>query len=420
MAFPGSDLPTPLAAAERAARFIASARRRADGGLTWVVDPDEPERPHPVGSPHSYYAGSAGVVMFLLELAATTGDQSYLDDAAAGADHLVATWRTHLDFAGAIPLPGYGLTLYGGVAGVAYALAEVWRATGESRYAETASAIGAHLVERAGPHGWTGTPTVLGDAGITLALLRLAEVLGDPAAATRAAATRLVEAGESDPRGGLRWSTPGPYRPGFNAGTAGVAFTLVRAYEVTGDADYLYAARRGGEHLAAVATVADDAAVVFRSEPDETDLYLLGACAGSVGVARLFAALAKSDEGDGEWAGRFARGITASGVPDRQAPGLWYTTSQCCGLAGVLDLFVALGDLTTAQRVADQLLSRAMPTADGGLRWYQAWARTDPRTLAAETGFQIGAAGVGSALLRLHRAHAPDVARAALPVLPDR
>lgn len=52
----------------------------------------------------------------------------------------------------------------------------------------------------------------------------------------------------------------------------------------------------------------------------------------------------------------------------------------------------------------DHLLSRATDVDGAGARWYQAWTRTQPWNVNAETGYMIGAAGVGSALVHLHLA----------------
>jgi hypothetical protein len=76
----------------------------------------------------------------------------------------------------------------------------------------------------------------------------------------------------------------------------------------------------------------------------------------------------------------------------------------------VLDLFLGLwhglGDphhLAFARRVGDSLVQRANRSG-AEARWYQAWHRTNPDLIAAETGYMIGDAGVGSALLHLHLA----------------
>jgi hypothetical protein len=188
---------------------------------------------------------------------------------------------------------------------------------------------------------------------------------------------------------------------------------LARLYEEIGDLRFLAAAREGVANIQAIATVDGDAALLFYREPDLTDLYYLGYCHGPVGTARTFYQLYRVTQEPGylEWAERFARGILASGAPERQTPGLWNVVCQCCGTTGISDFFVSLWlatgraeYLAYAQRVGVQTRDRAAAVDGAGACWYQAWTRTQPDAIAAETGYMIGAAGVGSAFLHLYLA----------------
>jgi hypothetical protein len=196
-------------------------------------------------------------------------------------------------------------------------------------------------------------------------------------------------------------------------GTAGVAFVLARLYEETGDERFRDAAREGEAHIEGLASVEDDAALLFFREPDEMSLFYLGYCGGPVGTARLPYQMYKitGDQRYLEWAERFARGIMKSGAPEQQTPGLWNVVCQCCGTAGILDFFTSLWIATGketyrdfARRVADVTLGRGTRVEPDGRRWYQAWTRVEPHNVTAETGYMIGAAGVGSAFLRFHLA----------------
>ncbi len=86
-----SPKPTPapdyLAAAVRAARWLRTARIETPEGLLWLTGP---ERPEGMDTAPNLYSGSAGVVLFLLELARATGDKAHREEAAAGADALIA------------------------------------------------------------------------------------------------------------------------------------------------------------------------------------------------------------------------------------------------------------------------------------------------------------------------------------------
>jgi len=430
MSFPDSSR-RYLDAALGAASWIRSNARETERGLRWLPDPDQPEKRTTVSTPPSLYSGNGGIVLFLLELAAATGDPSWLEDARRGGEEIVATWRDAIDAPSFIPLANVGLDFQFGVGGAAFVLAQLWRATSDERYRFAAEAIGDEIVARAKLTGedvsWIGESTIgIGDGGIVLNLLWLADFLDRPDyrdLALRAGKTLLAKR-EPDPRGGVRWrgslletlgAPSGAYAPNFELGTAGVAFLMARLHEVSDDPAFLEAARAGAEHVQALATVdpANDSALLFYREPDYTDLFYLGYCHGPVGTSRLFYKLHQltSDSADLDWTRRFARGISTSGLPDAPTPGLWNVACQCCGTGGVFDyftsLYVALGDQEYrdyAERLADGTLDRGVNPDGAGLRWYQAWTRTEPELLAAETGYMIGAAGIGSAFLRLHLA----------------
>jgi lantibiotic modifying enzyme len=418
-----------LDAAEAAARWIRTAARPMEHGLGWLPEPDHPERATTVTAAPTIYSGNAGIVLFFLELARATGDDSYLDEARRGADQLAATWREVLDFPFLVPLDNVNLDFNHGLSGTAFALANVWQATGATAYRDAALEITRHIAGAARPAGagveWTGAASAgLGDGSILFYLLWAARAFDDASLlelATRAG-DRMLEMAQPDPRGGLKWlgfplerlgAPEGAYMPNFEFGTAGVAFVLTRLYAETGQARVLEAARAGAAHVQALATVHGDAALLFHREPDMTDLYYLGYCGGPVGTARLFYALyeATREREYLDWTERFARGISESGVPEKQTPGLWNVVCQCCGTAGIIDFFTSLWvatgrteHLAYAKRVADQTLSRATDLDGAGARWYQAWTRTQPWVVTAETGYMIGAAGVGAACLHLHLA----------------
>jgi lantibiotic modifying enzyme len=430
-----------LEGAREAARWIGSAAKETERGLLWLPEPDHPEKSTTVSGPMGIYSGSAGIVLFLLELANATGDVATLADATRGADYLAATWRDALSTTSMLNPSGPNLDFQQGLSGLAFVLVEAARLTQNNRYREAAVAIADQVVAEAKATSsgvtWGGAPTIgLGDGGIVLFLLWAARELASPSyldLATRAG-HHILALAQPDRRGGVRWDGPsmerygvpaGAAMPNFELGTAGVAFVLARLFEETGDQRFLEGGRAGAAHVQALATVKDDAALVYYREPDHTDLYYLGYCHGPVGTARLFYQLYQMT---GEpayltWTEQLARGIVASGVPEKQAPGLWNVVCQCCGTAGVLDFFVSLWQVTQraeyrqlAERVAGQLLSRASNLDGKGYRWYQAWTRVQPWNVTAETGYMIGAAGVGSALLHLHLA---EEGRYAASLFPD-
>ena len=398
-----------------------------------LPDPDHSGKSATIGPDNTIYSGSAGIVLFFLELARATGDTSYLKDAARGADYLAASWQSLPARQGTAVLRDRGLSFDQGLAGTAFALAETWSATGNAHYRDAALAATRALASHAYPAGegveWLPSPSVGQGGGIVLYLLYAGRAFKDRTFVQLAqrGGDRIVELAESDPRGGVRWQgLPGQgpatvaahvplnsYSPNFELGTAGIAFVLARLYEESRQEKFLNAARQGARHIQSIATVQGDSALVYYREPDLTNLYYLGYCHGPAGTARLFYQLHKvtGEPGYLEWTEKLARGIVRSGVPEKLTPGYWNVACQCCGSAAVTDLFVSLWRVTGkshylefGRRVADQLISREDDLDGKGYRWYQAWTRVKPWDVNAETGYKIGAAGIGAALLHVHLA----------------
>jgi lantibiotic modifying enzyme len=412
---------TDLDVAVRAARWISRSRVKTPDGLAWPADPADANT---VG--RSFYTGTPGILLFLLELHDATGERSYLDDARSGADDLVASLRDEANFDGG---------LYTGAAGIGFVLTETWRRTDDPKYRDAARHSVTLLRRHAKTAGagveWSDSADIIsGGAGITLFLLYASRVLGDDDAVELAAlaGSRLAELGKAAD-GGFKWAigprVPTLY-PNFSHGTAGVCYALATLYEVTRDRPLLDAALQGTEYLNAVADRADGACKVFHHEPGGETLYYLSWCHGGPGTARLFHRLADVT-GDKRWLGQidcYARGVTAMGAPIARSPGYWQNISQCCGNAGVGEFFLSLHRLwpdrgydRIARSAADDIMARATEDGDG-LKWVQAEHRVRPELLVAQTGRMQGAAGVGSFFLRLDGLAANRQPRTVLPDSP--
>ncbi len=414
--------------------WLDAHRVETPDGATWPADPADP-----ASTGYTLYTHSPGVLPFALELFHAAGDQRHLDAAAAGASHLAAA----LD-------QGHAAGLYTGLAGIAFVLAETWRATGRGAHRADAARATRLLLDGARPVGsgiaWPlgsgddvreSNDIISGTAGTGLGLLRLHRVLAEDGAldAAEAAGARLLErAVETD--AGLRWEMwPGYARemPNFSHGTAGVAYFLATLHGATGEGDFLDAALAGARYLVSQATPDGDADSpgyrIFHSRPGGEDLYYLSWCHGPVGTNRLFHRLAEIT-GDGQWrdwVARGARGVMATGIPERRTPGFWENVGQCCGTAGVAEHFLALHRTTGngeyrafVDRLNSDLAERAtaVDTAAGsGRKWIQAEHRVQPELLVAQTGHMQGAAGIGKWFLHMdaveERGEGPRV------VLPD-
>ncbi len=409
---PPKTTPAPdyLDAAVRAARWIHTARVETPEGLLWLTGP---ERPEGLDTAPNLYSGSAGVVLFLLELARAAGDKAHREEAAAGADALIAS------LPGEIRIDRAENGLYTGVAGIGFTLFRVYQETGDDAYRKGALRCRDLIHAAAKPAGsgiqWGEvTDIIAGSAGTGLYLLYMAGNTDDPASRELAAKAglRLAELGIPE-GGGKKWRMDPELKrlmPNFSHGTAGVAYFLAALHRETGRQELLDAALAGARYLQSVASATGDSCLIFHNEPDGKDLYYLGWCHGPVGTARLFVQLHRIDPKAGwlGWAHRGAKGILASGIPEKQTPGFWNNLGQCCGSAGVAEFFLDLGKLTGdgaypafARRVARDLLDRATATPGGGLKWTHAEHRVRPDYTYAQTGYMQGAAGIGMLLLRL-------------------
>ena len=73
---PNVDL---LRSAKSTAEWIESAQKQDERGVWWLPDPDHPDKATTVSATNAIYSGSAGTILFFIQLARATGDTKYLD-----------------------------------------------------------------------------------------------------------------------------------------------------------------------------------------------------------------------------------------------------------------------------------------------------------------------------------------------------
>jgi len=408
-----------LAAAEKAAAWIESSTIRTPDGQTWPADPKDPKSVN-----NSLYAGTPGIVLFLLEAYSSTGKQAYLQDARGGADTLLAAL-----------LQEQGMGLYEGLSGVLFALEETFKATGDHKYKKgfldgLEKIRGGALQKGAGVEWGSVTDIISGSAGTGLFLIYAYHETKDRAwlALAARAGQRLIELGKPE-NGGLKWAMDPEYprlMPNFSHGTAGIAYFLARLHQETNRKEFLDAASAGAKYLLSVASIEGETCQIFHHEPDGKDLYYLGWCHGPVGTARLFYVLSEAT-GDSswlDWVRRSANALLTSGIPDKETPGFWNNDGICCGLAGVGEFFLDLGRalkdksyLEFSDRVTARLLAKATLAGDQ-MFWVQAEHRVRPDFLVAQTGYMQGAAGIGTFLLQLDAARRGKATKIVFPDTP--
>lgn len=415
--------------------FIASCRADGEVGTSWQRIPGGGS------SRHTLYHGSAGVVLFYLELHRATGEQPYLDTAIAGGDELIAA----LDGA------DVSVAIYSGLPGYMFVLNELAKASERSEFREAAAGLVGRMADQSQPLGsgigWieaipfsditgiTGERELLdlsigaAGAGIGLLYAHRNALSADALGLAVQTADRLIEM-SVDGEGGPNWlmmaDMPFPFdAPNFAHGAAGVAYFLADLHRATGEQRYLDVAIAAAGYVEAHTVERDGGHLVCHTD-QHPGLYYLGVCHGPPGTGRLMFLLHEIT-GDDRWLvwlhGNM-RGLLATGAPEQRSDGLWNNFGQCCGDAGLGDyalwLHRATGNpayLDVARRVAAVVLD-ASTVGDGKRSWSQAEHRERPDFVESQTGYMQGAAGIGSFLLHLATNNSDQVSKIALPDVP--
>lgn len=426
-----------LEGAKRAAEWIRVSAIKTNQGTRW---PFQPVNPHEMDhyDEFSFYSGASGIIYFFIKMGQALKDPSYFEDAIEGGQYIMANWKQDAESAKAFSLPNSQWGFFNGAAGIAFVLTELGHATGKTEFNRYAEGIIEDMIEAAVKTDqgliWTGEAGIFTDSGIILFLLYAAEQYKKPEWKELAisAGKRLLTIGEKDPLGGMRFKglngslrggTDQTFYPNFEMGSAGITYTLARLFEETRNGEFLQAAEEGAAFIRGIARKEGNAAFIPHSLPELQDVFYLGYCHGSAGTARLFYKLynVTGDAIHKEWYEMLVKGILETGAPESHSAGYWHVCSQCCGTAGFAHLFLGLwldtGDdayLTYAERVGKHVLKEATYDSNN-VYWYQAFNRTEPWILTAETGYSTGAAGIGNALLELYLAKTGEFSTIRLP-----
>ncbi len=421
-------------------RFIDANRiDRDDGRVVWRRTPTDEGSP-----PHSLYHGSAGIVLFYLELHRATGETRHLDRAVAGGDELLAylQGRERLTVGFGSGWPGY-----------VFVLEQLGEATGADRFRAGARKALESMMAQSEPLGagigWiepmpfsditglTGDREVLdlsiGAAGAGLVLLHAHRVgLDDRALGwARQTADRLLEMSietEHGPTWLMMADMPFSFTaPNFAHGAAGVGHFLAELHRETGDRVYLDTAIAAARHVQRRGVVQANGGVLVRhTEEQEPPIFYLGVCHGPAGTGRLMYLLHRIT-GDAEWLDWVhanMQGLLGTGAPEARSEGLWQNHGQCCGDVGIGDFALWLHRATgradyleLARRIEAEVLRRGK-VEHGARSWQQAEHRDRPRFVETQTGYMQGAAGIGSFLLHLATIERARPAKIALPDTP--
>lgn len=348
----------------------------------------------------SVFYGVAGITFFLADYHRFTGSVA-ARELAEGAVRWCSSPNRTVDPDDEWSKNG----LVRGRAGTGMAWLRLAQATGEERYIGEARAVGRDLVRlEPGPY----TDFLDGEAGIGIFLLRLAVATGD--GEFLAAAVRRAEWFE---RVAIRdahgcywpWDTGGTehsswFGLSFVPGSSGIGYFLLALYEQTKEERWAALARATGETLTRQA-VPDKGGLNW---PDTLNGFSQGEerkcqwCHGASGVGVFYV---KAYEALRDHA--FLATARAAGETTFQYGDVRRSPVQCHGLAGNAELFLELYRAThealwleRAHHFAKLCLGYRRSTPEG--EWWQA---DDPGVSSPD--FMMGAAGTGHFFLRLWR-----------------
>ncbi len=375
-------------------------------GKSWLWCPDSLQLKD--YQPTNLYHGTSGVVLFYVELYGATRDKAYLKEARLGADHLIERYPDTIPSA-------WEVGFYTGITGVSFALEQVYQASKKKKYRNYALKYLQLAMQSATSKGsgieWEGiNEVVYGSAGIGLYLLYAYKNMGfEPAKEWALQAGDGILANQQQEKQGISWLMAPGYEkhvmPNFSHGTAGVAYFLLRLYEVSGEKRFLEAALEGARYLE---NLIMDNGLIGRTFPSAKDIYYLGWCHGIAGTARLYYKLYELTSEE-KWLQRIYEATQYTmtcGIPEQTTPGFWNNVSQCCGSAGLAQYYLEIYQKTNKPEYLDFAetltldLIRRSELSSQGRKWIQAENRTQADNLVAQTSYMQGSAGIGRWLLK--------------------
>lgn len=348
------------------------------------------------------YSGSGGVAWFLGELHGVTGDRRTGEVARAAL-------RRSIRYLLEVPSPVYPLSLYAGHLGLLWAAVRLAEISPALALADEQDRLFAHIRrERHAAHPYD---IIGGNAGAILALLDIAERF-EPAACRDLAAELGAELCDAASWSGeaCYWQSTGgfsqlPPMTGFSHGASGIAASLLRLYEVTGEARALRAARGAFGFEDALYSPSERNWVDTRYPHHRRDgaisgRFRLAWCHGAPGIALARAFASRLDPERAEIHRGLARDAadttwtaleSAIAEPDHDA-------TLCHGIAGLAEILLVVGELLGSdprRDAADHRLAGLAERYDHGERW-----PSGLQSRGKSPCLMVGASGIGLHLLR--------------------
>ncbi len=415
-----------LEAAARIGARLADEAVWADGACTWTVMVPDRGAPGsravvPARAGGTVYQGTAGIGLFLAELAALTGDGRVAGAAAGAIRHALADGER---------LAPTAFGLHGGRVGIAWAAARAAVLLERDDFRAAASRL-LEPLEGKESHD-RGTDVIGGAAGAIPALLGLAPALDreGPREMARRLGDHLVATAVREPDG-WSWATmPGSTARNLNGyahGASGCGHALLELFHATGEGRFRYGAEQAfayerrtyspelgnwpdmrhiqlSEYVQAGRV--DELRAMLRSEegfPGQATHFMSAWCHGApgIGLTRLRAWQLLGDDVHREE----AEGAVRATLQSLEEPRMNF--SLCHGRAGNCETL-----LMAAEVFGDaSLRERAEECMREGCEAYGAAGAWPSGTMGAvpDPSLLLGDAGTGHFLLRLHSPAVPSV-----------
>jgi type 2 lantibiotic biosynthesis protein LanM len=401
--------PVPDASVEEFGDMSAEANRIADEleqgaivdartGANWLglgmVAETEHVRLQLIGD--GLYEGRCGVALFLAALGMVTGSRRWDEIVQLALQPLRSALReaNSESLRSRTPVS----QSVGGVGAVIYALVRISEFLSDASLLNDASYLGASLTSE-DVNADAGLDVLSGSAGAILGLVSLGRATGEtaPIELARLFGEHLLEQRVSDRGLPLAWSTIAP-RPltGFSHGAAGIAYSLLRLYQVCGDDRFRLAAQEGIRYERALFSDTKCNWPDLRHGDRESDAtYPVQWCHGAAGIAlaRLGGnAIALDDETNDEVSAALGT-VTQAGQSSLD--------HLCCGNMGRIEALWVGAHRTGSRAWHDTALSYASQLRARVAREQSYKLFSNLPGAVFNPGFFRGVSGIGYEWLRL-------------------
>ncbi len=404
-----------LQTAKQTANYLESLEIKEGQGLYWDISGSFNGKWRYYDN-ISLYAGSSGIIKFLLDLFHATDDTTYKNKAVAAGYHILERLKEGDELDKAFSKHAITTSL----GGLAFILNELYDETADENFFNAVTIILEKIVADVQKSGaWSGQIGVVADSGTALILLRFAEKYDIQGAkevlinfGDFILSQKQIDDHNQDYYVGLDLNyvggPDGKFNTGFPLGPGGVAYTLLQLWQSSGEERFLEGTK-GVKEFYQHYSIDKEKIFLPHYLPDDEHICYVGYCGGPVGTARYFydAYIKTKDDSFLDAFEDAIDGLVLVDAPYHRSEGYWEVDNYCCGTAGILQLFNAAYIITgkdkylqLAKDTGDILVNRAKVVNNKAF-WEQAFERKVPENISIGLGYYDGAAGIAASLVQL-------------------